>query len=134
MIIRLAHICIHTQDLNETERFFCDVLGLDKGFEFVKDGALFGFYIKAGADSFIEVFKGDSRKVGNIDHIALETDDIDRVISKLRENGFDATDKELGGDKTWQSWTKDPNGVRIEFHQYTNESLQFRGGVCQVDW
>lgn len=48
MIKRLAHICIHTNDLAETQRFFCDALGLKKGFEFEKDGDLYGFYIKLG--------------------------------------------------------------------------------------
>ena len=134
MIKRLAHICIHTDDLAETERFYCDVLGLEKGFEFEKDDNLFGFYIKLGGQSFIEVFKGEPAKVGNIDHLAIETDDIDQIISTLRKNGFEASDKKLGGDHTWQSWTKDPNGVRIEFHEYTDKSMQFKGGVCQVDW
>ena len=134
MIKRLAHICIHTNDLAETQRFFCDSLVLEKGFEFEKDGDLFGFYIKLGGKTFIEVFKGEPAEVGNIDHIAIETDDIDQVISELRANGYEATDKKLGGDYTWQSWTRDPNGVRIEFHQYTEDSLQFKGGVCQVDW
>ncbi|NBC03036.1 MAG: VOC family protein, partial [Bacteroidetes bacterium] len=79
MITRLAHICIHTQDLAATERFYCDVLGLEKGFDFIKDDALFGFYIKLGNDSFIEVFKGNPGSVGNINHLAIETDDIDQV-------------------------------------------------------
>ena len=134
MITRLAHICIHTDNLSETERFYCEALGLKKGFKFDKDGDLFGFYLKLGSRTFIEVFKGEPREVGNIDHFAIETDDIDSIIEKLRKHGFEATDKELGGDNTWQSWTKDPNGVRIEFHQYTNESMQFKGGVCKVDW
>jgi len=134
MITRLAHICIHTHDLVETERFYCDTLGLEKGFVFMKDEALFGFYIKLGNNSFIEVFKGDPGSVGNINHLAIETDDIDQVIKNLRSNGFEATDKKLGGDNTWQSWTEDSNGVRIEFHQYTEKSLQFRGGICEVDW
>ena len=134
MITRLAHICIHTQNLAETERFYCDVLGLEKGFYFIKDGALFGFYIKLGNDSFIEVFKGNPGSVGNINHLAIETDDIDQEITNLRSNGFEATDKKMGEDHTWQSWTEDPSGVRIEFHQYTEKSLQFQGGVCEVDW
>jgi len=134
MITRLAHICIHTQDLTESEKFYCEALGLEKGFAFVKDEALFGFYIKLGNGSFIEVFKGNPGPVGNINHMAIETDDIDQVIARLRSHGFEASDKKLGTDHTWQSWTKDPNGVRIEFHQYTDNSLQFRGGMCEVDW
>ena len=134
MIKRLAHICIHTRDLNATETFYCEALGLEKGFVFEKDGAPFGFYVKLGGKSFIEVFKGDPAEVGNINHVAIETDNMDRVISRLREHGFEATEKKFGGDNTWQAWTTDPSGVRIEFQQYTNQSMQFTGGVCKVDW
>ncbi|MCH8556639.1 MAG: VOC family protein [Balneolia bacterium] len=134
MIKRLAHICIHSEDLTETERFYCGALGLEKGFIFEKDDALFGFYIKLGGDSFIEVFKGQPGAIGNINHLAIETDDIEKVITELRAHGFKATDKKLGGDHTWQSWTEDPSGVRIEFHQYTADSMQFKGGICEVDW
>ena len=100
MISQLAHICIHTDDLAESERFYLETLGLERGFEFEKDGKQFGFYIKLGASTFIEIFAGKPRPVGNIDHVALETDDIDRVISSLRSNDFEVTDKKLGGDHT----------------------------------
>ena len=134
MITQLAHICIHTEDLAESERFYLDALGLKKGFEFEKDGERFGFYIKLGGRTFIEIFTGEPGPAGNINHMALETNDIDQVITSLRASGFDITDKTMGADHTWQAWTEDPNGVRIEFHQYTEKSMQFEGGVCQVDW
>ena len=134
MITQLAHICIHTEDLGESERFYLDALGLKKGFEFEKDGERFGFYIKLGGRTCIEIFTGEPGPAGNINHMALETNDIDQVITSLRASGFDITDKTMGADHTWQAWTEDPNGVRIEFHQYTEKSMQFEGGVCQVDW
>jgi lactoylglutathione lyase/glyoxylase I family protein len=134
MITRLAHLCILTTDLKLTESFYCDALGLERGFTFEKDGSPYGFYVKLGNNSFIEVFKGDPGEVGNINHLAIETDDIARVISRLRKYGFEATDKKLGGDNTWQSWSTDPGGVRIEFQQYTEDSMQFNGGGCKVDW
>ena len=30
----------------------------------------------------------------------------------------------MGGDNSWQAWTCDPDGNRIELHQYTPESKQ----------
>ncbi len=134
MIKQLAHICIHTTDLEATARFYQDGLGLERGFEFTKDGDLFGFYVKLGKDTFIEVFKGDPGVVGNINHIAIQTDDINAVIDCLRNHGYEVGDKTLGTDHSWQAWTADPNGVRIEFHEYTQESMQLIGGTCVVDW
>ena len=134
MINQLAHICIHSRDLEETGRFYFGALGLEKGFEFIKDDALFGYYIQLGNNTFIEVFQGDPGGVGNINHIAIQTDDIDAVIERVKEHGYDIGEKSLGADHSWQVWTADPSGVRIEFHQYTPESMQLIGGTCPVDW
>lgn len=134
MVTQLAHICIHTSDLEKTARFYCEALGLERGFEFIKDGALFGYYLKLGNNTFIEVFKGDPGGIGNINHVAIQTDDIDSMIIRIKEHGYAIGEKTLGADDSWQVWTTDPNGVRIEFHQYTETSLQLNGGTCVADW
>gem|GEM_PF-2460954 len=43
---------------------------MTKGFEFINKGALFGYYLKFGNNTFLEVFKGASGEVGNINHLA----------------------------------------------------------------
>ena len=134
MIKQLAHLCIHSSDFAATERFYFKALGLERGFTFEKEGQLFGFYIQLGNQTFIEVFQGESGQPGNINHLALEVDDIDAVIASLREHDFEVGEKSLGPDHSWQAWTNDPNGVRIEFHQYTDRSMQVHGGVCPVNW
>lgn len=134
MIKQLAHACIFTQDLDETARFYLEALGLEKGFDFIKDGALFGYYIKLGQNSFIEVFKGQPGSVGNINHLAIEVEGMDKLTKRIASHGYEIGQKKLGADHSWQVWTQDPNGVRIEFHEYTEESLQLRGGTCIVNW
>jgi catechol 2,3-dioxygenase-like lactoylglutathione lyase family enzyme len=134
MIKRLAHVCLHSRNLEETERFYCEGLGLERFFDFEKDGDLFGFYLRAGNGTFIEVFKGEPGQVGNINHIALEVENIDAVIARLQAIGVAVGEKRFGPDKAWQAWLEDPGGVRIELHQYTPDSFQLRGGTVQVDW
>jgi catechol 2,3-dioxygenase-like lactoylglutathione lyase family enzyme len=134
MITQLAHLCIHAADLDETARFYVEAMGLEKGFEFIKDNQLFGYYIKLGNNTFIEVFKGEPGGPGNIDHLAIETDDIDAVIARIKAHGYAIGEKTLGADHSWQVWTSDPDGVRIEFHEYTPRSMQLNGGSCPVDW
>lgn len=134
MIKRLAHVCIHTNDLRKTEDFYCHALGMDRHFDFEKAGDLFGFYLKAGNDTFIEVFKGNPGEVGNIHHLALEVDDIDSVINRIRASGYEICDKTLGADDAWQAWTEDPNGVKIELQEYSEKSCQVIRRTCQVNW
>ena len=134
MIKQLAHICIHTKSLEKTKHFYSEILGMALGFDFQRQDELFGFYLKCGANTFVEVFKGDPGEVGNINHLALEVHSIDDVIAKLKENDIEVTDKKLGADHSYQAWATDPNGVRIEFHEYTEQSMQVVGGTCIVNW
>ena len=134
MIKQIAHICLRTGDLQKTEAFWCQALGMERFFSFERNGELFGFYLKAGANTFVEVFQGDPGEEGNIRHVALEVADIDGMIDRIKSFGASVTDKKLGADHSWQSWTEDPNGVRIELHEYTAESSQLTGRKCIVDW
>ena len=69
-----------------------------------------------------------------IPHICFEVDDIDSVIENIRSKGWTITDKRQGGDKAWQAWMSDPDGLPIEVMQYTPESSQFTGNPCIVTW
>lgn len=134
MLKRLAHVCIHTSDLDRTAEFYCGALGMERHFDFEKDGSLFGYYLSAGDNTFIEVFRGNPGEVGNIHHLALEVDDIDAAIRRIRDHGFETGDKSLGADDSWQAWMEDPNGVKIELQQYTPKSCQIIRRTCIVNW
>jgi catechol 2,3-dioxygenase-like lactoylglutathione lyase family enzyme len=136
MALKLAHICLGSPDLNRSREFYCDILGLRKKFDFIKNGELFGFYLELADETFIEVFKGEVAKVDGypLRHFCLETDDIDKVARRLQEGGYPPTEKKLGADQSWQIWVESPEGLRFEFHQYTAESSQRTGRECVVDW
>lgn len=130
MIKQLAHACIHADDLEKTRWFYVEVLGCEMGFEFIRTGELFGFYIKLGGNTFIEVFRGPPSEAGNIKHLAIQVDDMDGLIDRLKRHDVTVGEKKLGQDQSWQVWTEDPNGVRIEFHEYTPLSSQITGATC----
>ena len=133
MITGLAHVCLAAKDLAETERFYCAGLGLKKAFDFIRNGRIIGFYLEVAKGSFIEVFQEaecDGRANSPIRHVCLEVDDIDGIGRALVKAGFEVTPKLLGADHSWQSWTTDPSGVRIEFHHYTASSSQITRENC----
>jgi catechol 2,3-dioxygenase-like lactoylglutathione lyase family enzyme len=139
LIRQVAHTCIFAHDLDATEAFYRDVFGIATAFEFKRGDQRIGYYLDFGGRTFVEVFhKADTRfdETNQINHICLETEDIDALLLHVRAQGVSITDKKLGADGTWQSWTNDPNGVKLEIFQYTDQSLQFapRGGICQVNW
>ena len=50
----------------------------------------------------------------------------------MKNCGVAITDKEMGAANSWQAWITDPNGVKIELHQYTKKSCQILGNDCVV--
>lgn len=136
MITALAHVCIASTDLDATERFYRVGLGLEKVFNFVRGGNVIGFYLRVPGDSYIEVFRHDviePEAKSPISHLCFESDDLDAVASRLRAIGAKVTAKRLGADDSWQIWSADPCGVKIEFHQYTETSSQKTGQDCVLD-
>jgi len=137
IVRKIAHACIFAHDLEETATFYRDVLGMEKVFDFLRDGAVIGFYLDAGEQTHIEVFQKSSAAFAETDainHICLEVIDMDEAIAHVRSKGVAIKDKSMGVDDTWQSWTADPNGVKIELFQYTGKSAQFVGGDRVASW
>lgn len=133
MIKGLAHVCLSAADLAAAERFYCGGLGLKKVFEFVRDGRVIGFYLEVASGAYVEVFQRDgidAKTHGCIGHFCLEVDDIEQMGRQLAEHGYEATPKKLSADQSWQMWTTDPSGTRIEFHQYTERSSQRTHANC----
>ena len=58
----------------------------------------------------------------------------DAAQRELAAHGITTSEKKLGGDKSWQIWFKDPNGMDIELHQYTDASAQVTGKDVAVNW
>ena len=134
MIRQIAHICTFSCDLAESEKFYCGALGLEKRFEFIRGGEVIGIYLNAGGNTFIEIFKNsENADEGQIKHLCLETYDIEAVAKSLKNNGYETTEIKTGNDKSLQVWTADPDGVKIEFHQYTPQSHQFTGGKVYLN-
>jgi catechol 2,3-dioxygenase-like lactoylglutathione lyase family enzyme len=88
MIKQIAHVCINSRELQETERYYCQALGLRKRFEFQKQGKTVGFYLEVGVGTFIEVFEAEPpTTAGALKHVCMEVRDIDTVRSALLEKG-----------------------------------------------
>ncbi|MBZ9706318.1 VOC family protein [Mesorhizobium sp. ESP7-2] len=134
---QLAHVCIFANDLEETRRFYGDVLGMDVQFNFLRDGAIFGFYLNCGGRSHVEVFQKDGARFSEMDqinHFCLEVENIDAAITHIASMGVDVTARKHACDDTYQAWLRDPNGVKIELFEYTGKSAQFTGGDRVADW
>lgn len=130
-IVDLAHICFTVTDLETSIAFYQDKLGFAPAFDFVNDkGERFGVYLHIGGRSFIELFAGKPGQPAqgqSYKHFCLEVDEINVTASDLRSKGIEVSEVKMGSDNSWQAWLSDPDGNRIELHQYTHRSRQ---NVC----
>ena len=137
-ITSLAHACIKTTDLGKISKFYCDTLGMKKQFNFTKNGKVIGFYMQASKNSFVEVFETNNPPPADsnscLSHFCLETDSIEEMRQRLVDAGYNPGQIKMGADNSYQFWIKDPNGMDMEFHQYTPESSQTTGKDVEVDW
>jgi len=133
----LAHVCIKTTNLDATTDFYCGALGMKKAFNFIMKEKVIGFYMKASNETFVEVFLADEvEKVGKqaLNHFCLQADSLETLRKALIERGYSPNEIKMGADKSPQFWIKDPNGLDIEFHQYTDQSSQITGRDVHVNW
>ena len=128
MITALAHACFTVSDLERSIHFYRDGLGLTEAFDFTRPtGHRFGVYLYVGGRNFVELFEGQvaaPTEGQSYRHICLEVDDIEVTVQTLRGRGIEVSEPKLGGDQSYQAWITDPDGNRIELHQYTPESWQ----------
>lgn len=132
MVSRLAHISLQVKSISRAIAFYRDGLGFPIALTFKKEGLLKGAYFALGNRSFLEVFEVDV-PVG-ITHFCIETDDMDGFIAAASARNIPCTPKAMGGCRTWQTWLRDPDGNAFEVHQYTDRSMQFHGGECEITW
>ncbi len=128
LVSGLAHICFTVADLQRSIDFYCRQLGMTPAFEFRRpDGTHYGQYIHVGGRNFIELFIGELAEPAQgqaYRHLCLEVPDIERAVAAFRERGVEVGEIKLGGDQSYQAWLEDPDGNRIELHQYTPTSKQ----------
>jgi catechol 2,3-dioxygenase-like lactoylglutathione lyase family enzyme len=127
VITGIAHNCFIVRDLDAAESFYIEKLGLAHGFDFINaEGRRRGVYLRVGDSSFLELFVGqhDGSQSGSYRHVCLQVDDIAATVAAWRAAGVEVSEPVLEMDLSWQAWLSDPDGNRIELHEYTPESWQ----------
>lgn len=132
---KFAHVCINTIDLNKSINFYENILGFTKKFFFKKKDKYIGVYLEICSGNYIEIFLKEDNKVINtgITHFCIEVNNIDELIEKLKQNKINFSDKTLGADQSYQIWLTDPDGNKIEIHQYTQNSSQLTGKDVEIN-
>src|SRR6201981_1130444 len=116
----LDHFNIRTRKLDDTVRFYEDVMGLEKGPRpnFAFPGAWMYSEGKAVVHMVTipkteEPQKPDS---GVVHHVAFVSRGFDGMKQRLSSKGMPFDARQVAGGHLWQIFVNDPNGVMIELN------------------
>lgn len=135
MIKGIGHGAFNVKDMEKTIAFYEKSLGFQKAFEIPREetGEPWIVYMYAGGDQFVELFYGATKDVPYKDenagffHLCIAVDDIQEIWKRIVETGAPQDDApKQGGDGNWQCWTHDPDGVKLELMQLSEDSLQMK--------
>lgn len=131
--MNIAHFAVTTKDMEKSIDFYTRVLGFKKAFEInqPETGEPWIVYLYAGGGQFVELFYDGTvdnpwnPNLRGFNHICVSVDDIQAIARQIGDAGY-PLDKQpkFGCDNNWQCWVTDPDGVRIELMQITDESPQ----------
>jgi len=125
----LDHFNIRTRNLDETVRFYQDILGLEKGAppNFAFPGAWMYSEGKAVVH-LVDISKTDERQKpdsGVVHHVAFASQGFAGMKQRMQSTGMAFDSRQVPGGDLWQIFVNDPNGVMIEL----NYEAAKEGGV-----
>ena len=117
MIVGMNHFTVIAQDPQQTLDFYTGLLGLKEG-----PRPDLGFpgawlYPEGGSHAILHIYFDrpvPSERAGVIDHMAFSGRDLKAVKARFDERGLKYDLRRQAGAGTWQLFTFDPNGAKVE--------------------
>jgi catechol 2,3-dioxygenase-like lactoylglutathione lyase family enzyme len=119
-ITGVAHIALFVHDMEKSRAYYKDFLGFGEPYSLEKsDSAPAVTFIKVNDRQYIELFPEVEAGSDRLNHIAVETDNVDAMRVYLASKGITVPAKPtLGRIKNLSFTVKDPDGHDVEFVQY----------------
>ena len=125
MIHGMNHFTITAEDRARTLDFYCGLLGLQQGQR--PDLGFPGAWLYAGGPQAVLHVYWDrpmpSQRTGVIDHMAFTASDLKSVKARFDAAGVKYELRQQAQSGTWQLFSSDPNGARVELDFDATETL-----------
>jgi catechol 2,3-dioxygenase-like lactoylglutathione lyase family enzyme len=131
LIRGIQHCALVVGDLARSRRFYGGALGLEE-IDRPSSFAFAGAWFRAGADEVHLIVESDTTmiagasapgsalQVGLVTHLALEVDDLQDTLARLREHGIEIGGGPMPrGDGVEQAFMRDPDGYVVEVFERT---------------
>src|ERR1035441_4466496 len=123
-VFGVAHYSIFVCDLAKARAFYEDFLGYEEAFTLPKaDGSVQMVFVKINDHQYVELVNEPNKGEGQLNHLGLATDDVERMRQYLASRGVKVPDQvstnRIGNRKIP---VVDPDGHTVEFVEYLPES------------
>jgi catechol 2,3-dioxygenase-like lactoylglutathione lyase family enzyme len=127
MIHGMNHFTIAAEDQAATLDFYCGLLGLVEGWrpDLGFPGAW--LYAPGGDAAILHIYWGrpmPTQRTGVIDHMAFTATDLRAVKARFDERGLKYDLRRQAEAGTWQLFSFDPNGAKVELDFVATETLE----------
>jgi catechol 2,3-dioxygenase-like lactoylglutathione lyase family enzyme len=124
----LAHVAFRVSDMERTSAFYENLLGYEEPFSLKNgNGKTTIAFVKVNDLQYVELFQGDSRSQGQLDHFALYTDALAAMRTYLAAQRVPIIENIHQGRIGNSFLTiRDPDGHPVEILQYSKTSLTAR--------
>lgn len=125
MIVGMNHFTVIAEDPQKTLDFYVGLLGFTVGHR--PDLGFPGAWLYAGGPNAILHVYFDrpvpTQRAGVIDHMAFTATDLKAVKARFDERGIKYDLRRQAGAGTWQLFSFDPNGAKVELDFDASETL-----------
>lgn len=125
MIVGMNHFTVIAEDADKTLDFYVGLLGLTVGHR--PDLGFPGVWLYAGGPHAILHVYFDrpvpAQRAGVIDHMAFSATGLKAVKARFDERGVKYDLRRQAGAGTWQLFSVDPNGAKVELDFDASETL-----------
>ena len=124
MIHGMNHFTVIAENLEQTLQFYVGVLGLEQGHR--PDLGFAGAWLYAGGKPILHVYADrpiPPGVTGVIDHMAFSARGLREVKARFDERGLKYDLRQQTGSGTWQLFSFDPNGAKVELDFEASETL-----------
>ncbi len=127
-ITGVAHIALFVHDVEKTRAYYHGLLGFSEPYSLSNpDGSFSMTFFKVNERQYIEIFPEKEAGTDRLNHISVETDDIEGMRVFLASKGVKVPDKvSVGRIKNRNFNVKDPDGHTVEFVQYMPDGWSAR--------
>lgn len=117
--MKVKYTSILVADMNESIKFYTDIMGLEKHDQFKPNPGLTITFMKGEGEGIIELIEDvENPQETGLTAVGIEVEDIHTKVKELKSKGAKITMEPIPISAGTLAFVEDPNGVRIALIQH----------------